>query len=204
MGGTIASIFAGGGGGGQQAVPQQAQQIDYGQLMAAASAAARAQVTQQFEDSIKYYPQQEALQLGTVDKVRNNLNNSYTKRAEGIIDTTLQQGATALAGTGNRINALGDITGDLAASAYRQADGSTALDRQIASQGAGAMNVRADQVGMPYRVRSVNGNAVNAAQIGAIDNVSARQVAASQMGMTPSVQSRDFGGARMADRKAHV
>jgi hypothetical protein len=166
--------------------------------MQSASNAARAQVTQQFEDSIKYYPQQEALQLGTVGKIRDNLNNSYTNQAKGIIDTTLQQGATALAGTGNRINALGDITGGLAAAAYGQAQGPTVLDQQIASQGAGAMKVRADQVSMPDQIRSVNGNAINAAQIGPIADVASQNVAASQMRMTPSVQSRDFSGATMA------
>jgi hypothetical protein len=123
--------------------------------MQSASAAARAQVTQQFEDSIKYYPQQEALQLGTVGKIRDNLNNAYTQQAKGVIDTTLQQGATALADTGDRINYLGLRAQDLGEQAARFAQGPTALDNQIGQAGAGALNVRADQVSMPDQIRSV-------------------------------------------------
>jgi hypothetical protein len=121
-----------GGSSSKQAVPAAPQQIDYNQLMQSASAAARAQVTQQFEDSIKYYPQQEALQLGTVGKIRDNLNNEYTQQAKGVIDTTLQQGATALADTGNRINRLGDLSGAVAMQAQQRAmAGPTSIEQGL-------------------------------------------------------------------------
>lgn len=120
------------GGSKSQPVPAAPQPIDYNALMQSASAAARAQVTQQFEDSIKYYPQQEALQLGTVGKIRDNLNNAYTQQAKGVIDTTLQQGATALADTGNRLNVLGDLSGAVARDAQGRAlAGPTSIEQGL-------------------------------------------------------------------------
>jgi hypothetical protein len=122
----------GGSSGGKQPVPQPAQPLDYGQLMAAASAQARASVDQQFADQVKYYPQMESLQLGTVGKIGSNLNNDYTKQAKGIIDQTLQQGATQLADTGNRINALGDLSGAMAAQAQQRAlGGPTSIEQGL-------------------------------------------------------------------------
>jgi hypothetical protein len=120
------------GGSSKQSVSDKPQQIDYKKLMASANEQARGQVTQQFEDSIKYYPQQEALQLGTVGKIRDNLNNAYTQQAKGVIDTTLQQGATALADTGNRINALGDLSGAVARDAQGRAlAGPTSIEQNL-------------------------------------------------------------------------
>lgn len=125
----------GGSSGQQQPVPQKAQTLDYAALMKASSDAARAQVDQQFQDQIKYYPQMEALQLGTVSKISGNLNNSYTQQAKGVIDTTLQQGATELGATGNRINALGDLSGQVSAQAYqRSMAGPTSIEQGIYDQ----------------------------------------------------------------------
>lgn len=111
----------GGSKGGGGSPPPQAQPIDYAKLMQSANeqaaAAARAQVAAQVE----FYPQLEALQLGTVSKLGNNLNNAYTQQAKGVIDSTLSQGASALADTGNRINALGDLSGAVARDAQGRA-----------------------------------------------------------------------------------
>lgn len=127
----------GGSSGKSQPVPAAAQPIDYGALMQSANAAARAAVTQQFEDSIKYYPQQEALQLGTVSKIAGNLNTPYTQQAKGVIDTTLQQGATALADTGNRINTLGDLSGAVAMDAQKRAlAGPTSIEQGLYNRAA--------------------------------------------------------------------
>jgi hypothetical protein len=159
-----------------------------------AAAAARAQVQAQ----VDFYPQMEALQLGTIGKLSGNLNNDYTQQAKGVIDTTLQQGVSQLSATGARINQLGALNMGLAADAYQQAQGPTALDYQIQRQGARAMSARADQVALPDQTRSVNGNTINASQIGPISNVASQQVNAAQMGMAPGVRSSDFSGARMA------
>jgi hypothetical protein len=109
------------GGSSKQSVPDKPQPIDYKALMASANEQARAAVDQQFKSQIKYYPQMEKLQLGTVAKIGGNLDNAYTRQAKGVIDTTLQQGATALADTGNRINALGDLSGAVALDAQGRA-----------------------------------------------------------------------------------
>jgi len=125
----------GGSSGSQQPVPQKAKEIDYAKMMQSASDAARAQVDQQFQDQVKYYPQMEALQLGTIGKLRDNLNNDYTKQAKGVIDATLQQGATELAATGNRINALGDLSGQVSAQAQQRAmAGPTSIEQGIYDQ----------------------------------------------------------------------
>jgi hypothetical protein len=125
----------GGGGGQKQAVPQQAQQLDYKQLMQSASEAAAAAARAQVAAQVEFYPQMEALQLGTVSKISGNLNNDYTKQAKGVIDTTLQQGATALAETGGRINALGDLSGEVAMAAQRRAmAGPTGIEQGIYDQ----------------------------------------------------------------------
>jgi hypothetical protein len=122
----------GGSKSSSQPVPAAPQQIDYNQLMQSASAAARAQVDQQFQDQIKYYPQMEALQLGTIGKLSGNLNNNYTGQAKGIIDQTLQQGATQLSDTGNRINALGDLSGAMSAQAQQRAmAGPTSIEQGL-------------------------------------------------------------------------
>jgi hypothetical protein len=89
--------------------------------MASANEQARAAVDQQFKSQIAYYPQMEALQLGTVSRIGGNLDNAYTRQAKGVIDRTLDQGASALIDTGNRINALGDLSGAVARDAQGRA-----------------------------------------------------------------------------------
>jgi hypothetical protein len=120
------------GGSSKQSVPDKPQPIDYAKLMASANEQARAAVDQQFKSQIKYYPQMEKLQLGTVAKIGGNLDNEYTRQAKGVIDTTLQQGATALADTGNRINALGDLSGAVAMQAQQRAlAGPTSIEQNL-------------------------------------------------------------------------
>lgn len=120
------------GGSSKQPVPDKPQQIDYAKLMASANEQARAAVDQQFKSQIQYYPQMEELQLGTVAKIGGNLDNAYTQQAKGVIDTTLQQGATALADTGNRINALGDLSGAVARDAQGRAlAGATSIEQGL-------------------------------------------------------------------------
>lgn len=65
----------GGGSGGGGKAPQQAAPIDYGQLMAAASAAATEQVKQQYRSLIENYPALETLSLGTVDAISGRLGD---------------------------------------------------------------------------------------------------------------------------------
>lgn len=113
-------------------MPAPAQPLDAKALMKAANIQARATVDQQFKDQVKYYPQMEALQLGSVGKIAGNLNNGYTTQAKGIIDQTLQQGVTQLSDTGNRINALGDQSAAVAAQAQARAlNGPTSIEQGL-------------------------------------------------------------------------
>jgi len=121
----------GGSKGGGQA-PKQANTLDYDKIMAQASEAAKAQYRDQLKAQIEAYPQMEALQLGTVSKIGGNLNNAYTQQAKGVIDSTLQQGASALADTGDRINALGDLSGAIARDAQGRAmAGPTSIEQNL-------------------------------------------------------------------------
>jgi hypothetical protein len=100
--------------------------------MAASSAGASQAYKEQLAAQIEAYPKLEKLQLGTVNKIAGNLNNGYTKRAKGVIDQTLQQGATALVDTGNRINALGDLSGSVARDAQGRAmAGATSIEQGL-------------------------------------------------------------------------
>ena len=157
----------GGSSGSKQAVPAAPQQLDYKSLMQSASDAARAQVDQQFQDQVKYYPQMEKLQLGTIGKLRDNLNNDYT-----------QQGATALADTGNRINALGDLSGNVANQAQQRAmAGPTSLEQGLYDRAASDLalgsslnpeeeRAASQQAGNAYAMRGLGtGNSAAAADL---------------------------------------
>jgi hypothetical protein len=120
------------GGGGSQAVPAPAQPLDLKKIMRAGNEMARATVDQQFKDQIKYYPQMEGQALGTVGKISAGLNNDFTAQAKGIIDQTLQQGATQLSDTGNRINTLGDQSSAMSAQAQQRAlAGATSIEQGL-------------------------------------------------------------------------
>jgi hypothetical protein len=125
--------------------PPQAQPIDYGAIMAQASEAAKAQYRDQLAAQIESYPKMEALQLGTISKISENLNNRYTKAADDAL-----QGAAGetikLTQSGDRIGSVADRNNQIAANAEAFASGPTALDRQISSLGASAMSQKADQV----------------------------------------------------------
>lgn len=136
-------------------------------MMAAAAAASSKAYRDQLQAQIEAYPKLEELQLGTVSKIGGNLNNAYTQQAKGVIDTTLQQGASALVDTGNRINYLGSLGRGLGEQAYQFAQGPTALDQQIGAAGANALNARADQVSMPDQIRNVQALNARARSTGA-------------------------------------
>jgi len=71
MGGGTPKIKSGG-------APPEAQPIDYGQLMAAASQAAQAQVKAQFKNMVEYYPDMERQQLGTIQNLGSMLGDGGT------------------------------------------------------------------------------------------------------------------------------
>lgn len=112
--------------------------IDYNAQAAAASAQAAQAYREQLASQIAAYPKLEALQLGTASKIGGNLNNAYTQQAKGVIDQTLQRGATSLTDTGDRINALGDLSGAIARNAQGRAlAGATSIEQNLYDNAAG-------------------------------------------------------------------
>jgi hypothetical protein len=87
--------MGGSGGGGKrrsQAAPPQAQPLDVGAIMGAASAGASQQIKTQYEELIKNYPKLEELSLGTVQKLATNLGNQETRDAQSYIRRALALG----------------------------------------------------------------------------------------------------------------
>ena len=85
----------GGSSGGKtkkSSAPPQAQPLDYGAIMRESSAAATAQVGEQYKALIENYPKLENLSFGTVDRLSGKLNNATTQEAQGYIRRALQMG----------------------------------------------------------------------------------------------------------------
>ena len=136
----------GGGGGGskpkKETPPPQAQPIDYNALMAQSSAAAQAQFRDQINAQLEAYPKQEALQLGTISKLSDNLagnNNAYTRRATDQLIAAEDQ-ATQLGRIGDYTEQLGytaaqDLEGtDIERELQRQATSELALGRSLSPE----------------------------------------------------------------------
>jgi hypothetical protein len=168
----------GGGGGKKKKRPtvQQAEPLNYGQIMAQANQAASQSARDQLAAQVEFYPQLESLQLGTVSKLAENLNNSYTQDARNQIGDALSyQGF--MEGAGDQLQGIGGLIGDFALQNYLTS-GPTAAERNIQALGQSAMGVRADQVVAPGQ--------------NAVRNVAAQQVAASRMDNFGRATSRDI------------
>jgi hypothetical protein len=76
---------------------QHAAPLDFNALMRSANEQAAASARAQVQAQIEAYPQLEALQLGTIQKIAGNLNNEYTQAARGDI---------------NRVSGLGNMLAD--------------------------------------------------------------------------------------------
>jgi hypothetical protein len=63
-----------------------------GAIMAQSSAAATAQIGEQYKQLIENYPKLENLSFGTVDRLSGNLNNATTQEAQGYIRRALEMG----------------------------------------------------------------------------------------------------------------
>jgi hypothetical protein len=103
----------GGSGGKKTKKPsvQHAPLLDYNALMRSANEQAAASARAQVQAQIEAYPQLEALQLGTIDKIAGNLNNEYTQAARGDI---------------NRVSGLGNMLADRV--------GETTIERTLREQ----------------------------------------------------------------------
>ena len=89
----------GGSGGKKTKKPsvQHAAPLDYNALMRSANEQAAASARAQVQAQIEAYPQLEALQLGTIQRIADNLNNPYTQSARADI---------------NRVSGLGNMLAD--------------------------------------------------------------------------------------------
>lgn len=85
-----------GGGGGSKSKksspPPQAQPLDMGAIMGQASAAATAQIGEQYKQLIENYPKLENLSFGTVQRLAGNLDNQTSREAQGYIRRALEMG----------------------------------------------------------------------------------------------------------------
>jgi hypothetical protein len=76
---------------------QHAAPLDFNALMRSANEQAAASARAQVQAQIEAYPQLEALQLGTIQRIADNLNNPYTQAARADI---------------NRVSGLGNMLAD--------------------------------------------------------------------------------------------
>jgi len=90
---------------------QHAAPLDFNALMRSANEQAAASSRAQVQAQIEAYPQLEALQLGTIQKIAGNLNNDYTQAARADI---------------NRVSGLGNMLADRV--------GETAIERTLREQ----------------------------------------------------------------------
>ena len=194
----------GGGGGGskpkKETPPPQAQPIDYEALMAQSSKTASKQFRDQIKAQIEAYPQMEELQLGTINRISDNLNNDYTQQADAALGAAAGE-TIKLTESGDRIGNVASRANAIGMSAEQFAQGRTALDEQIAGEASGAMGQRADQV-IGARVADVG--RMQASQAGPASivqgpqgyspaEIRAQQINAAQAGPVANVQAATTG-----------
>lgn len=121
----------GSSGGGKTNRPdvQYAEPINYEALMAQASAAASQQYRDQMRTMVKFYPKMEELQLGTVQKLADNLDNQYTRDARSAANEALGERAR-IGEQGDRLAMIGDYVAGEALSNYQQS-GPTSIERSL-------------------------------------------------------------------------
>ncbi len=90
---------------------QHAAPLDFNALMRSANEQAAASARAQVQAQIEAYPQLEALQLGTIQRIADNLNNDYTQAARADI---------------NRVSGLGNMLADRV--------GETTIERTLREQ----------------------------------------------------------------------
>ena len=90
---------------------QHAAPLDFNALMRSANEQAAASARAQVQAQIEAYPQLEALQLGTIQRIADNLNNPYTQSARADI---------------NRVSGLGNMLADRV--------GETTIERTLREQ----------------------------------------------------------------------
>ncbi len=168
----------------KSSAPPQATPIDYGQMMGQASEAAKLQFRDQIAAQIESYPKQEALQLGTIQKVADNLGgNEYTQRSR---EQLLAAGAIP-----GQIGTLADRASALSEQASADLQG-TDIERELQRQAVSDL-----QLG-----RSLNAEEERAATQQARAGMSARGLGTGTGALAAEVLNRDaYAQARESARR---
>lgn len=201
----------GGGSSKKEAPPPQAQPIDYGAMMAQASAAAQAQYRDQLKAQLEAYPKQEALQLGTVQNIASNLRGEggpvirYNVDEDGNLTGTETIGTAApnlytqratdqliaAAGQADDLQSVADFTDQLGYTAADDLQG-TEIERELNRQALTEL-----QLG-----RSLTPEQERMAQQSARAGMSARGLGVGSGALAAEVLNRDmFASQREADRR---
>jgi hypothetical protein len=125
---------------------QHAPMLDYNALMRSANEQAAASARAQVQAQIEAYPEMERLQLGTLQRIADNLNNQYTRDAMAGVDRTVGDAATIrniggdMRGTAAEIQGIGrllqsraDETG-IERTLRQQAEAELALGRSLSPE----------------------------------------------------------------------
>jgi hypothetical protein len=183
----------GGGGGGKKkkksSPPPQAAPLDYNALMASSSAAATAQIGEQYKQLIENYPKLEDLTFGTVGRLSGQLDNATTREAQEYIRRGLQMGdldpqmadpttiEQALYDQGERELALGrSLSPEQERAAQQSARAAFAARGLGTSLGSSAAEILNRDAAATARERERQGFA-SAANDGLINNVANRRLA---------------------------
>jgi hypothetical protein len=154
-------------------------QLDVNSIFKAATGAANEASKAQIDQTIAAYPKIEGLQLGTVGKVSELLNNDATAKANASTDIA-KTNAGLLNTMGDKLGGQADRSAALGDYATSIAQGPTKGDAQIAQLGASAMEAKADQVTAPSRISDISADKVTASQISPIKDVAVKDVTAAQ------------------------
>jgi hypothetical protein len=169
---------------------QYAEPIDYGALMAQASAAASQQYRDQMRTMVRFYPKMEELQLGTIDKLAGRLDNDYAQQARGAINDALGQRAMIDA-EGRNLSAIGGYVSDRALESY-EGSGPTSIESELYRQAEGDLALG----------RSLSPEQIRQAQQSARAAFAARGMGSSAGGAAAEILNRDaMAGQREGERR---
>jgi len=177
--------------------PPQAAPLDYAALMASANDSAAAAAQAQIDAQIAAYPQMEALQLGTVQQIANNLSNQYTVDALNSVNRSATDAnnirnigslmlnqAQSISGTGNKVEGIGSLLSTQA--------GPTSIEQELYRQAAADLALG----------RSLNPEEVRNAQQSARSAFAARGLGTSSGSAAAEILNRDaYASQREADRR---
>jgi len=112
--------------------PPQAEPLDYVALMRASNEGAAAAAAAQVQASVAAYPEQERLQLETIQKIAGNLDNQYTRDALAGVGRTVGDAST-IRGLGADMRGMAGEIGGIGRSLQTQS-GETAIERTLRQQ----------------------------------------------------------------------